>query len=404
MKWNGRTYRPANAQYITKKKPFDFQEALKPYGEKELPVWNAIVAVNNIPTPTTTPVLWFAANGSGQVEGYSITSSATTWSGATVTGATNSAFLGVATNGSNWGAIGWRTNSLFRDVFNSNNGSEWSLGQDIRNLFQTTTYTISTNGSIWLIGGESSYPAQATGATTVAYSYDGITYSAATISVQSGSAKPRFIESFAYNGSMWLGGGFSTGTSINSTYLINSTDGVNWSGQTNPIFSGQVQSIAYGNGKWVASQFVSNNNGKLLASTDGFNWTASTNATNSTLFSTTLTPNNVIFFDNKFVATTASSSGATTHIIIYSTDGLTWSACTDTKTLINRGINKIASNGSVLIATSTTGSSGNAVTTYISNNGINWSANTSNINTIFTGIGSIQAFASNVQIQPNPIT
>jgi len=60
MKWNGRTYRPANAQYITKKKPFDFQEALKPYGEKELPVWNAIVAVNNettsIPTtPTPTP-------------------------------------------------------------------------------------------------------------------------------------------------------------------------------------------------------------------------------------------------------------------------------------------------------------------------------------------------------------
>jgi hypothetical protein len=47
MKWNGRTYRPANAQYITKKKPFDFQEALKPYGEKELPVWSAIVGVNN---------------------------------------------------------------------------------------------------------------------------------------------------------------------------------------------------------------------------------------------------------------------------------------------------------------------------------------------------------------------
>jgi len=44
MKWNGRSYRPSNAQFITKKKPFDFQEALKPYGEKEMPVWNAIVA------------------------------------------------------------------------------------------------------------------------------------------------------------------------------------------------------------------------------------------------------------------------------------------------------------------------------------------------------------------------
>ena len=61
MKWNGRPYRPANAQYITKKKEFDFQEALKPYGEKEMPVWNPVVAVNNIQespipvTPTQTP-------------------------------------------------------------------------------------------------------------------------------------------------------------------------------------------------------------------------------------------------------------------------------------------------------------------------------------------------------------
>ena len=57
MKWNGRTYRPANAQIINKKKPFDFQEALKPYGEKDIPVWNSVVGVNNeiAVTPTPTP-------------------------------------------------------------------------------------------------------------------------------------------------------------------------------------------------------------------------------------------------------------------------------------------------------------------------------------------------------------
>lgn len=59
MKWNGRQYRPANAQFITKKKPFDFQEALKPYGDKEMPVWSAIVGVNNevssTPVPDVTP-------------------------------------------------------------------------------------------------------------------------------------------------------------------------------------------------------------------------------------------------------------------------------------------------------------------------------------------------------------
>lgn len=64
MKWNGRPYRPANSRFITKKKPFDFEEALKPLGEKELPVWNSVVAVNVppsggpvvvTPTPTNTP-------------------------------------------------------------------------------------------------------------------------------------------------------------------------------------------------------------------------------------------------------------------------------------------------------------------------------------------------------------
>lgn len=55
MKWNGRSYRPAKAQFYTKKKPFDFQEALKPYGEKELPVWQSIVAVNVPPQSTPTP-------------------------------------------------------------------------------------------------------------------------------------------------------------------------------------------------------------------------------------------------------------------------------------------------------------------------------------------------------------
>lgn len=60
MKWNGRTYRPANAYFIKKKKDFDFEEALKPLGQKEMPVWNPVIGVNNSPeqpspTPSVTP-------------------------------------------------------------------------------------------------------------------------------------------------------------------------------------------------------------------------------------------------------------------------------------------------------------------------------------------------------------
>jgi hypothetical protein len=62
MKWNGRSYRPQRPQNPVRK-PFDVKEALKPYGEKELPVWNPIVMnvykeesipVSPTPTPTKT--------------------------------------------------------------------------------------------------------------------------------------------------------------------------------------------------------------------------------------------------------------------------------------------------------------------------------------------------------------
>ena len=55
MKWNGRTYKPANAQYIRKKKEFDFQEALKALGEKEMPVWNPVIGVYVPPSPEPQP-------------------------------------------------------------------------------------------------------------------------------------------------------------------------------------------------------------------------------------------------------------------------------------------------------------------------------------------------------------
>lgn len=58
MKWNGRSYRPVSG-ITQKKKPFDFQEALKPLGEKNIPVWGMVVAVNNepeaSPVPTSSP-------------------------------------------------------------------------------------------------------------------------------------------------------------------------------------------------------------------------------------------------------------------------------------------------------------------------------------------------------------
>lgn len=60
MIWNGRRYRPVSQINLAKNAPFDIQEALKPLGEKDLPVWNAVIGVNvppvqPSPTPSITP-------------------------------------------------------------------------------------------------------------------------------------------------------------------------------------------------------------------------------------------------------------------------------------------------------------------------------------------------------------
>ena len=60
MIWNGRRYRPVSQINLAKNAPFDIQEALKPLGEKDVPVWNAVIGVNvppvqPSPTPSITP-------------------------------------------------------------------------------------------------------------------------------------------------------------------------------------------------------------------------------------------------------------------------------------------------------------------------------------------------------------
>lgn len=468
MKWNGRAYRPANAQFITKKKPFDFQEALKPYGEKELPAWNTIVGVNNetsepapevsptptgtaqpTPTPTNTPtntgtpevtstptptgtsavtptptqtgtpnptptpsatpqpVRWVASNNGG-IEGYSLDPSGTTWTRTSELTDTTYYNFALAYNGTRWGGAGdysASTSTFIKTSYYSDNGYSWLTGStSIDSLFTNGATELAANNSIWLVGGTSSYNGiLLSGYTTIGYSYDAITYSAATITPTGGRPQPSGMSAFAYDGNMWIGAATSTGTTTGGTRAVYSYNGVNWYGLTSPLFSGNSNSVTYGNGRWVMSQNISNNLARIMASTDGFNWSASTNITGTTLFGGTNNINNVIFFDNKYVATTSANSGATTHIICYSTDGLTWSAATDTKLLMPRGITHIASNGSVLIATSTTGTTGNAATTYISNNGINWSANTGNFNSVFTGTSAASTITSNVPIQPTPL-
>jgi hypothetical protein len=359
------------------------------------------------PTPSSTPtprtVLWAASNLNGGIEGYSISPSATTWTVASVNTSSANTINTMAYNGSIWAGAGTvNTGTTTNISFYSNNGYSWLTGTTFNPAFYSSTPRLETNGSIWLLGGNSTYTQITTsGFTNIGYSYDGINYSAGTITVQPGMSYPSGINCFGYDGNIWLAGCSSTGTTSQRTGIIVSNDGINWTGRTNSFFSGNVSNIIYANGKWAAAQSFGSSNNKFATSVDGINWTGSTIITSGAL----LGNNNIsglVYFKGKYVVST-NTTGATTYTIVYSYDGLSFSAATSTKPLIPSGVRTLATDGNVLVATSATGATGNVGETYISNDGINWSANTgSNFNTVFTGTSQVSNIISNVKTQPNP--
>jgi len=354
------------------------------------------------PTPTPSPspqqVRWVASNGSNGIEGYSISPSGTTWNTASVNTTSTTVFSTFATDGSLWAAAGTVISGANRYSFYSNDGYNWLTGNTITPTFYSSTPKIETNGSIWLLGGSSTYnEILLSGYTSIGYSYDRINYSAGTVTVQPGMTIPNQFASFGYNGSYWLAGtaatGTTTGASFTRTSIAKSTDGINWTGQTNNFFSGNPTNIIYKNGIWAATQSVGSNNNKFATSVDGINWTGSTNLTTASILGTQ-NISSLVYFKGKYVVST-NTTGATSHTIAYSFNGLSFSAATSTKPLIPGGVRWLATDGDVLIASSATGTTGNINATYISNDGINWSANTgSNFNTVFTGTSQVSNMIS----------
>ncbi len=415
--WGGKKWRPSSP---VRRQPINqsIEELMKPLGEKTFKgnVWGSVImkvpeatepqpepTPTPTPTPSPQPVLWVAANGQGFTEGYSTSVNGNIWSAATVNiPFTGSGIYSIASDGTKWvGAGEYYNGSTYPAIsYYSNDGRDWYSGDTLSDNF-TTSNRIATNGSIWLIGGTSSGSLPyLSGYTSLSYSYDGISFSAASVTTT--GTTPTAVSSFAYDGIKWLATSSATGTTSTATRILTSYDGKSWTGQTNTLFASNPTQVAYGNGKWVVA-VGGTGAGKLIASTDGVSWTASTNANDSTIFGAN-SVNQLRFFDGKFVATTSSASGATTHIINYSYDGLIWSACTDTKLLINRGITNLSFNDTLMIAQSSTAAGTGATTSYISTNGINWSANTpTNINQVFTSAQSVWA-ASNVQVLPLPNT
>ena len=111
--------------------------------------------------------------------------------------------------------------------------------------------------------------------------------------------------------------GFVTVTTDYSAY---STDGINWTESTIGSTNRDWKSVCYGNGMFVAAADFSR---YYAYSTDGINWTEG-------IFSDNTLSLNLCYGNGKFVAISAINNVANNSISVYnSTDGINWSSATD---------------------------------------------------------------------------
>lgn len=350
------------------------------------------------PTPSITPSPSSASNvtfvGSQVPYNLGYTTNNTDWSDGFVTiREYEMGVLAMASNGSVWRGFGraYDTVAPFVDAYTSiysNDGVKWSTGNTSYHSFigtVTGNLRVATANSLWVMGGSASYAQLLSGGsiTTLGYSNDGITYSAATITIPSGRVRNQAISGIAYGNGIWLAGGSSTGTTTTNSRLLYSNDGMSWTGVSTSFFSANIGQLSFGNGKFVCTNSIAGNS-KLAASTDGVNWTASTNAADATVFST-LPVTGVIFHKDKFIAYSSQPTGATSNVVAYSTDGLTWSGATSTKPLMPRGPVVMASNQNNLVIAAGPLANSTSLLMYQSTDGISWSANTGSYTPIFSG-------------------
>jgi hypothetical protein len=156
----------------------------------------------------------------------------------------------------------------------------------------------------------------------------------------------------AYNGSLWV----SVGGIVNS--IAYSSDGMNWTGNGNSIFS-TGKGIIWTGTLWYA---VGTGPNTIAYSADGITWTG----LGSILFTIAYS---ICYGNGKWIAV-----GEGDNTIAYSNDGITWTGLG--MIFRNRG-NDVKWNGSIFIATGNDYASGlgfdQVHSVFTSNDGVNWS-------------------------------
>ena len=241
----------------------------------------------------------------------------------------------------------------------SYDGTTWT-GLGI-NIFSTSCRCVKFNGKIWVAGGQ--------GGNSLAYSYDGINWT--------GLGTEYFNQrclAICWNGTIWI----ATGDNSTNNAICVSYDGILWIPvlAANTIFSLGASGVACSNSMIVATGrgVVAGNN--IAYSYNGFEWFP----TNQTAFSNVSAYGVVDIRWNGSIWVAVGES--TNFSIAYSYDGIVWTGVAGSNSLFSNTGYRIAWNGQLFIATGF----GTIFGAY-SFDGINWTGLGANPSTSIGGSG-----------------
>jgi hypothetical protein len=225
------------------------------------------------------------------------------------------------------------------DIAYTYEGSNWFGATS--NIF-TGNNNISGQGYAWGVGWNGTmWVATGNGSNTLAYSSDGRTWTGVA-----SSPFPDYAWSVAWNGNVWVATGGSDGTAECS--IAYSYDGMNWTAadtSSSLIFSYGGFGVAWGGSYWVA---VGGGSNMFATSYDGINWTAQPS---NAIFGDAGVQA-IAYNGNLWVAT--GNQGVST--IAYSLDGINWAGVDASSFTFQSWGNTVAWNGSIWVAGGTSAS------------------------------------------------
>ena len=206
---------------------------------------------------------------------------------------------GITWNGSRWVVVGNTTTGGI--IAYSEDGITWQLSNDY-SIFTDTCSAVAASDKLFVCGGN-----------VVGYSTDGVNLW--EISSSGSAIFTNSCNCLAWNGTIWLAGGYGT----SSVKLAYSSDGITWTESTSGsnLFSAIPTSFAWNGTYWIGvsgDSGVPGTVGVVGLSVDGITWIKSISG--SALFPTGVS--NIIWNDSIWIASDNNN------IIGYSHDGITW--------------------------------------------------------------------------------